>query len=556
MAEINDVVYQSSLDINKKPHQVILSKTHLTWEAAVSRTCDGSPSSEPFIANKACRQIPLEELIAVCPEKSLNHSNTPTSARRKLGSPKHDTPLYIEMEPMHPVAFSIYVLNKTPNHKWRKKKVTFFCGEEKLCDTWVVKIKETLSDKRFNRPRSLLVFVNPFGGRRKAPSIYDCQIAPLFELAEIQTHVIKTTHANHAKEILAHYNLRTVDGVVCVGGDGMFTELLNGLLDRRQREAGILQTPQHSPLPPNLRIGIIPAGSTDAIVYTTTGINDPKTSALHIILGDSIGIDVCSIYSGQEFLRYSCSMLSYGYYGDMLKDSESNRWMGPSRYQLAGAKKFLGNRAYEGEVSFRLSSNTETNPKDKVFCVSGCNVCSFSKEKTDQQDSHSTDSITEISHDADGWHRFRGKFLAVASFTMSCRCKLAPIGPSPFCHLGDGTSDIMVVQHCSRIQFLRHLYRCSGTKANQFDFPFIKVFRVKEWSFKATEQKEEMSQSSPGKQNKSRECRTSVWNCDGEVLEQPNLNVRVHCQLVNLFARGIEDFDQERNFSSCCSLCE
>ena len=53
-------------------------------------------------------------------------------------------------------------------------------------------------------------------------------------------------------------------------------------------------------------------------------------------LGDCTAIDVCSIYSGDQFLRYSTSMLAYGYYGDMLKDSENNRWMGPKRYQVAG----------------------------------------------------------------------------------------------------------------------------------------------------------------------------------------------------------------------------
>lgn len=67
----------------------------------------------------------------------------------------------------------------------------------------------------------------------------------------------------------------------------------------------------------------------------------------------------------------------------------------------------------------------------------------------------------------DSWHTVRGKFLAVASFTMSCRCLISPIGPSPYCHLGDGTSDLLLIQQCSRIQFLRHLYRCSTTNGNQ-----------------------------------------------------------------------------------------
>ena len=48
--------------------------------------------------------------------------------------------------------------------------------------------------------------------------------------------------------------------IVCVGGDGMFTELLNGLIDRKMSDAGKCQTPSEQPIRPDLRIGIIPAG--------------------------------------------------------------------------------------------------------------------------------------------------------------------------------------------------------------------------------------------------------------------------------------------------------
>ena len=42
----------------------------------------------------------------------------------------------------------------------------------------------------FKRPKNLLVFVNPYGGKRQGPSIYHDKIAPLFELADIKTEVI------------------------------------------------------------------------------------------------------------------------------------------------------------------------------------------------------------------------------------------------------------------------------------------------------------------------------------------------------------------------------
>lgn len=40
------------------------------------------------------------------------------------------------------------------------------------------------------RPHRLLVFINPFGGKRKGRKIYHSVVAPLFELAGISSHVI------------------------------------------------------------------------------------------------------------------------------------------------------------------------------------------------------------------------------------------------------------------------------------------------------------------------------------------------------------------------------
>ena len=33
---------------------------------------------------------------------------------------------------------------------------------------------------------------------------------------------------------------------------------------------------------------------------------------------------------------------------------------------------------------------------------------------------------------------------------------------------------------------------------------------------------------------------TSVWNCDGEVLSHSEIYVKVHCQILPVFARGPE----------------
>lgn len=55
-----------------------------------------------------------------------------------------------------------------------------------------------------------------------------------------------------------------------------------------------------------------------------------------ILTGDRVGVDVNALYKQQDFVKYSVTMTSYGYYGDLLADSEKLRWMGPKRYNWSG----------------------------------------------------------------------------------------------------------------------------------------------------------------------------------------------------------------------------
>lgn len=47
-------------------------------------------------------------------------------------------------------------------------------------------------------------------------------------------------------------------------------------------------------------------------------------------------MDVSSVHHKGALLRYSVSLLGYGFYGDIIKDSEKKRWMGLIRYDFSG----------------------------------------------------------------------------------------------------------------------------------------------------------------------------------------------------------------------------
>ena len=130
----------------------------------------------------------------------------------------------------------------------------------------------------------------------RARLVFEKKVLPIFNQANVSVETIYTERAGHAEQYLISESLTDYDGLVCVGGDGMFAELCHGLLLRTVQEAQVnINNPHVNILRPQLRIGVIPAGSTDAVVFGTTGLNDPVTSALQIIVGESLSIDITTV---------------------------------------------------------------------------------------------------------------------------------------------------------------------------------------------------------------------------------------------------------------------
>lgn len=552
----------SQLQLNHSVFEVSLNRALLAWKELPAKKRRVSGGIHHPLKVGTCHTVPVSEIIAVR-ECEGDVSRTRDEGRwQKMSQKPPET---------YPYAFTVSYVERSRRKRWRCSEVTFHCPDGALCQQWVQTIKEQLA-LLTSRPKHLLVYINPYGGKQQGKRIYEQKVAPLFAHASISTHVIVTEYANHARDHLrTEADLKKYDGVVCVGGDGMFSEVVHGLVARTQSDNGVDQNcPEESLVPCTLRIGVIPAGSTDCICYATVGANDPVTSALHIIVGDSQPMDVCSVHHNNTFLRYSVSLLGYGFYGDVLTDSERRRWMGPARYNVSGFKTFLTHHYYEGTVSFLPATDVLGTPRDRARCRAGCYVCQhngqlYSKEKLDKYKMDQEVSDSECEEGA--WRTIRGKFLAVNAASMSCACPRSPKGLSPAAHLADGTTDLILVRKCSRRDFLRHLLRHTSSD-DQFDLGFVEVHRVRRFRFTPrhcqSDSELALDLRDGGKRLFRHICRDhpacgcapaySSWNCDGEVLPHAAIEVGVHCQLIKLFARGIEETPVFEDMAAPCAV--
>ncbi|XP_046405236.1 ceramide kinase isoform X2 [Ischnura elegans] len=554
--------------VRKKRCRVYFHRGTLIWETEMSPYTRCTVSMKDVISVHACPRVCQQDEEAWSAEERVgcgafaNRSSKEIEVAAAVAERSRRERLKNAAAVGGPQpGFVIHYAERGTKNRWRHKSVTLRHTDPHQVASWLKTLRNHLAGMTW-RPRRLLVVVNPVGGRRKGVKVLEQHLQPMLTLADIGATVLVTQRPGHARDLilngtswpvpgpgpgreqpdapasppLSHEGpdataaperdfLEGVDGVVCVGGDGTVAEVFNALVLAAARSAGVDPSDPEVSLPsPQLRLGVVPAGSTDTVAYCLHGTRDITTAILHIILGDELGMDLCGIHSNGALLRYCASIISYGYMGDIIRESEKFRWMGPRRYDYSGFKKLMANKGYEGEITLLTdSSNADSGPKCLENCERCQKGCDISKDKQSQQTGE--------------WKTVKGKFFMVNGTNLSCACRRCPNGISPFCHIGDGCVDIVLIKHTSLFNNLRLLLRLTSPVKTVFDLPFVEVHRAKEFFFRPLPATASRSETNPPQHIPG----ISVWNCDGEVIWDPNIRIRVHRQLIKMFARGMEE---------------
>ncbi|XP_071528378.1 ceramide kinase [Panulirus ornatus] len=507
---------QGTFYILKKRCKVTLTDNGLSWEP------EGSP--------ECYQHVLVSEVVGcwLCPKASTSCClyAHPTARGEAHAMPPHPAPCKHSQRRGAGFGLTLEFCRRGRRAHWKPRVVALMHVAIEVVQAWH-RALWALVQGLVHRPRRLLVVINPVGGRKRAHLTYTRKVAPLFRRAAITTTVIQTEYQGHGRDLVeSSGRLNDVDGVVAVGGDGLVNELVMGLLLLASKKAGLDPHNPEVALPKtHLRLGIIPGGSTDAMCHGTHGTSDVVTAALHIIMGDSRTVDVAAIHRHGQLQSVATTMVSYGYFGDLLKTSEQWRKLGPTRYIVSGVLQFLRNRSYEGQLKVLTPATPLSQPYDVNVCSHQCSVC---------------DKAAKTPPTPGDWLQFNGRWSIVTSAVVTCACRLSPHGMSPSAHLGDGCTDLILVSGGSRYRILSYLFRTAYT-GNALSLDHVNMHRVQEVHFTP-------KVSGP----------KSSWNCDGEQLTEPALRLRVHCQRLQLFSRGIEirtdDFSKHASNGKSASL--
>lgn len=189
-----------------------------------------------------------------------------------------------------------------------------------------------------------LILVNPVSGKKGGALKVLRECRPVLEAHRVELKEIVTTHAGHATELAAEIKLDELDGVVCVGGDGLLYELVNGLMARSDADVAVSR----------LHLGVLPGGSANSMCCSLLRAAgeplSPLAMARLLCKGRQQPLDLLRVTQPGGHVSYGFLSLAWALASDIDLGSEHLRWMGEARFDVYAVWRILTQRRYPGTL--------------------------------------------------------------------------------------------------------------------------------------------------------------------------------------------------------------
>lgn len=155
--DFNHILLISTFYIRNKRHRITLTKNSICWE----------PESSPDL----CTVLPLNEVIAITP---CGCNGDQTSRTVQCHHCRHTrdqvSPATSELLPLQAQAVRLYFAIRAGKYKWTLTSILLRPVELNVLREFISNLQTALNG--LNRPKKLLIFINPFGGKKQAPKIF------------------------------------------------------------------------------------------------------------------------------------------------------------------------------------------------------------------------------------------------------------------------------------------------------------------------------------------------------------------------------------------------
>ena len=212
--------------------------------------------------------------------------------------------------------------------------------------------------------KPVYVCINPFSGVKKAVQIWESECAPLLKDSGLPYVEHRTEFAGDAMERVKALDLTEYSAIATVGGDGILSEAINGLMARDDWEAAI-----KTPLAP------VPGGTGNATGYSLYYDTTAPCVMCHLVKGCTRPSDLF-LATQPSVGRYIWGILScnYGIVAESDFGSEKIRWAGSLRPSIWAVYRILCGTSYHCKVTY-LPTDLPRQDWYNVRCVRDCPHC-------------------------------------------------------------------------------------------------------------------------------------------------------------------------------------
>ncbi|CDO96306.1 unnamed protein product [Kluyveromyces dobzhanskii CBS 2104] len=212
------------------------------------------------------------------------------------------------------------------------------------------------SYKNTKRNKSILVIINPHGGKGKANKLFLSKAKPLLQASGCKVLVKETTYHLHAVDIAKNLDIDEFDIIACASGDGIPHEVMNGLFLRSDRAKAFQK----------LAITQLPCGSGNAMSISCHGTSNPSYAALALLKSVESRIDVmcCTQPSYKNQPRLSFLSQTYGIIAESDINTEFIRFLGPARFELGVTMNVLQRKKYPCDIYVKYAAKSKNEVKD------------------------------------------------------------------------------------------------------------------------------------------------------------------------------------------------
>lgn len=365
----------------------------------------------------------------------------------------------------YPLARGCCTSHKHGNVRTRKAIAIDFTDDARTCENWRNIIRHiiggvtlpslaeegqmgaSVADLRVEAPpsRHFLVIVNPVGGKRQGRQIWHKFVEPMLKEAGIVVTLLVTERANHARDSIVEMQADpslTYQAVLCVGGDGIVFEVVNGLISRPGGEDLLQRLPiVHVP-------GGTGNGLAKSVLFTCHEACTPRNAVFVAIRGRRQALDLSRITTSDGNSHISFLFLAWGLIADVDILSESMRYLGETRLYIAAVYFMLRRRYYSGRLRMKLLPEAP---------VPDC---------------------MNMTEGPDGFTTIESPFLMI--WAMQTSHSGITIHSGPGVRPDDGVFTVAVVQTMTRLQMVDLLLGID--EGHHFKHPKVKVFKCTEYT--------------------------------------------------------------------------